>query len=96
MPIDHLHNYGPGTRFRASPAGTNCDVCVSHLSFRFSSALELILAVHKDPFSQVLFQMSDAPTCVSENPNANAKDRTKNSRGDIPEVYTQCVCEVAI
>ena len=38
--IDHLHNYGLGTRFGASPARIGCDVCVSHLSFRFSSTLE--------------------------------------------------------
>ena len=29
--IDHLHNYGPGTRFGPSPARIGCDVCVSHL-----------------------------------------------------------------
>ena len=40
LAIDHFHNYGPGTRFGASPARISCDVCVSHLSFRFSSALE--------------------------------------------------------
>ena len=33
--IDHLHNYRPGTRFEALPAGTDCGVCVSHLSFCF-------------------------------------------------------------
>ena len=38
--IDHLHNYGPGTRFGALLARIGCDVCVSHLSFRFSSTLE--------------------------------------------------------
>ena len=38
--IDHLHNYGPGTRFGASPTRIGCDVCVSHLSVRSSSALE--------------------------------------------------------
>ena len=36
----NLHNYGLGMRFWASPARTDCDVCVSHVSFRFSSALE--------------------------------------------------------
>ena len=38
--IDHLHNYGPGTRFRASLARIGCDMRISNLSFRFSSALE--------------------------------------------------------
>ena len=51
-----------GSRHRA---GTDCDVCVSHLSFRFSSALELFEAVHNTPFTQVLFQTSNAQTgCV--------------------------------
>ena len=36
--IDHLHSYGPGTRFGASPARIGCDACVSHLSFHISSA----------------------------------------------------------
>ena len=39
-PKDHLHNYGPGTRFGASPTRIGCDECVSHLSVRSSSALE--------------------------------------------------------
>ena len=43
--IDHLHNYGPGTRFGTSPARIGCDVCVSHLSFRFSSTLECRSAI---------------------------------------------------
>ena len=43
--IDHLHNYGLGTRFGASPARIGCDVCVSHLSFRFSSTLECRSAI---------------------------------------------------
>ena len=43
--IDHLHNYGPGTRFGASSARIGCDVCVSHSSFRFSSALECRSAI---------------------------------------------------
>ena len=43
--IDHLHNYGPGTRFEASSARIGCDVCVSHSSFRFSSALECRSAI---------------------------------------------------
>ena len=43
--IDHLHNYGPGTRFGASPARIGCDVCVSHLSFCFSSALDCRSAI---------------------------------------------------
>ena len=43
--IDHLHNYGPGTRFGASQARIGCVVCVSHLSFRFSSALECRSAI---------------------------------------------------
>ena len=47
--IDHLHNYGPGMRFGASPAGTDCDVCVSHLRFRFSSALELFFWRYTTP-----------------------------------------------
>ena len=33
--IDHLHNYGQGTRFGASQARIGCVVCVSRLSFRF-------------------------------------------------------------
>ena len=33
--IDHLYNYGSGTRFGASQARIGCVVCVSHLSFRF-------------------------------------------------------------
>ena len=40
LSIDHLHNYGPETRFGASQARIGRVVCVSHLSFRFSSALE--------------------------------------------------------
>ena len=44
-PIDHLHNYGPGTRFGASQARFGCVVCVSHWSFRFSSALECRSAI---------------------------------------------------
>ena len=43
--IDHLHNYGPGTRFGASQARFGCVVCVSHWSFRFSSALECRSAI---------------------------------------------------
>ena len=43
--IDHLHNYGPGTRFGASQARIGSVVCVSHLSFRFSSALECRSAI---------------------------------------------------
>ena len=43
--IDHLHNYGPGTRFGASQARFGCVVCVSHWSFRFSSALECRWAI---------------------------------------------------
>ena len=43
--IDHLHNYGPGMRFGASPARIGCDACVSHLRFRFSSALECRSAI---------------------------------------------------
>ena len=45
--IDHLHNYGSGagTRFGASQARIGCVVCVSHLSFRFSSALECRSAI---------------------------------------------------
>ena len=38
--INHLQKYGPGTRFGVVPARIDCDVCVSHLSFRFSSVLE--------------------------------------------------------
>ena len=41
--IDHLHNYGLG--FGASPARIGCDVCVSHLSFRFPSTLECRSAI---------------------------------------------------
>ena len=95
--IDHLQNYGPGTRFGASPAGTDCDVCVSHFSFRFSSAVhvELFWRYTTPPFSQVLFQTSNA-NLIFENPNANAKVCTENSHGDTPEVHTQCVCEVTI
>ena len=44
-PHDHLHNYGPGTRFGASQARFGCVVCVSHSSFRFSSALECRSAI---------------------------------------------------
>ena len=40
-----MHNYGPGTRFGASPARIGCDVCVSHLSFCFSSALDCRSAI---------------------------------------------------
>ena len=40
-----LHTYGPGTRFGASQARIGCVVCVSHLSFRFSSALECRSAI---------------------------------------------------
>ena len=54
--IDHLHNYDPGTRFGASPAGTDCDVCVSHLSFRFSSALELLWRYTTPPFLKYSFR----------------------------------------
>ena len=43
--IDHLHNYGPGTRFGASQARFGCVVCVSHWSFRFSAALECRSAI---------------------------------------------------
>ena len=43
--IDHLHNYGPGTRFGASQARFGCVVCVSQWSFRFSSALECCSAI---------------------------------------------------
>ena len=43
--IDHLHNYGPGTRFGASQARFGCVVCVSHWSFCFSSALECRSAI---------------------------------------------------
>ena len=43
--IDHLHNYGAGTRFGASRARIGRDECVSHLSFRFSSALECRSAI---------------------------------------------------
>ena len=43
--IDHLHNYGPGTRSGASPVRIGCDVCVSHLSFCFSSVLECRSAI---------------------------------------------------
>ena len=43
--IDHLHNYGPGTRFFASQARFGCVVCVSHWSFRFSSAFECRSAI---------------------------------------------------
>ena len=43
--IDHLHNYGPGTRFGASQARIGCVVCVSHLSFRFPSASECRSAI---------------------------------------------------
>ena len=45
LTIDHLHNYGPGTRFGASSARIGCDVCVPHSSFRFSSALECHSAI---------------------------------------------------
>ena len=45
LPRDHLHNYGPGTRFETSQARIGCVVCVSHLSFRFSSDLECRSAV---------------------------------------------------
>ena len=43
--IDHLHNYGSVTRFGASSARIDSDVCVSHSSFRFSSAFECRLAI---------------------------------------------------
>ena len=43
--IDHLHNYGSVTRFAASSARIDCDVCVSHSSCRFSSAFECRLAI---------------------------------------------------
>ena len=45
LTIDHLQNYGPGTRFGVSQARRGCVVCVSHLSFRFSSALECRSAI---------------------------------------------------
>ena len=54
--IDHLRNYGLGTMFGASPAGTDCDVCVSPLSFRFSSALELFWRYTTSPFLKYSFR----------------------------------------
>ena len=54
--IDHLHNYGPRTRFGALPAGTDCDVCVSHLTFRFPSALELFWRYTTPPFLKYSFR----------------------------------------
>ena len=42
---DNLSNYGPGMRFGASLARVGYDMCVSHLSFRFSSALECRSAI---------------------------------------------------
>ena len=52
--IDHLHNYGPGMRFGASPSGTDCDVCVSHFSFRFSSAVDFFGGTQHPLFSSTL------------------------------------------
>ena len=39
--IDHFHKHGLGTRFGPSPARISFNECVSHLSTRFSSALEM-------------------------------------------------------
>ena len=41
LSIDHLHNYGPGTRLGASSTRIDFFLCVSHLIFRFSSVLEM-------------------------------------------------------
>ena len=44
--IDSLHNYGPGARLGASPVRISCDVCLSRLSFRFSSVSEVPFSYH--------------------------------------------------
>ena len=45
--IDHLHNYGPGTRFGASQARIGCVVwTVSHLSFRFFFCFGMSFSEH--------------------------------------------------
>ena len=54
--IDRLHNSGPGTRFGALPAGTDCDVCVSRLRFHFSFALELFVGYTTPPFLKYSFR----------------------------------------
>ena len=41
LSIDHLHNYGPGTRLGASSTIIDCFLCVSNLIFRFSSVLKM-------------------------------------------------------
>ena len=53
--VDHLQNYGSETRFGASQARIGFVVCVSHWSFRFSSALEC-LSIQRSLLCSSLFQ----------------------------------------
>ena len=84
--IDHLHKYGPGTRFGASPAGTDCDVCVSHLSFRFSSALELFWRYTTPPFLKYSFRRVMLQLEFQES-------KCKRERR-VTETHRRCTCSV--
>ena len=57
MPTQGAHKpWLAGTRFEALPAGTDCDVCVSHFSFCFSSAVELLWRYTTPPFLKYSFR----------------------------------------
>ena len=59
--------------------------------FRFG----IFSAVHNTPFLQYSFGRVMLQLEFRES-KCKRKDRTKNSHGDTPEVYTHCVCEVVI